>query len=293
MRTPGLWKAGIQMRLTLATQLGLALILAGVSLPAPAQSALPQTSPMQTPSPQQSSAKATETDAPLPVYDVSVIRPAAASENGDRHVWTRLNSLDVKNMELIYLLKSAFDVPENMIVGLPEWARHTRLDIDAKTLDPDPARLRELTVAQRRAMMQALFEDRLGLKWHYETRVLPTYDLLVTNGGPKLKPTVATGHNSGTSVNDTRFRLTNIPVSDLAVVLADKLERPVVDKTGLTGRYDISLEWSPDLAVPSAKPDAPPPLFTAVREQLGLKLEGSKDPVQVFVIDRLTPPMAN
>jgi uncharacterized protein (TIGR03435 family) len=196
-------------------------------------------------------------------------------------------------MELIYLLESAFDVPEDMIVGLPEWATHARLDIDAKTLDPDTARLRDLTNADRRAMMQALFQDRLGLKWHYETRVLPTYDLLVADGGPKLKPTVAKGHNSGTSVNDTKFRLTNVPVAGLAVVLADKLGRPVVDKTGLTGRYDIALLWSDDQAVSSRDLDAPPPLFTALQEQLGLKLKGGKDPVQVFVVDQLTPPAAN
>ena len=139
-------------------QLGLVVLLAGVSLLAPAQDASPQ-----------SQAKA---DAALPMYDVSVIRPAAGLENGDRHVWTRLNTLDVKNMPLLNLLQSAFDVPRDMIIGLPEWAKHERLDIEAKTLDPDTAGLRELTAVQRRAMLQALFKDRLGLQWHYETRVL-------------------------------------------------------------------------------------------------------------------------
>lgn len=275
------------MRLARTIQMGLALLLASASPPAPAQSAVPQTSAVQTPPVQKPAAEVA-----LPVYDVSVIRTAAPA-NGDRHVWTRLNTLEIRNMELIYLLESAFDVPEDMIVGLPEWATHARLDIDAKTLDPDTARLRDLTNADRRAMMQALFQDRLGLKWHYETRVLPTYDLLVADGGPKLKPTVAKGHNSGTSVNDTKFRLTNVPVAGLAVVLADKLGRPVVDKTGLTGRYDIALLWSDDQAVSSRDLDAPPPLFTALQEQLGLKLKGGKDPVQVFVVDQLTPPAAN
>ncbi len=231
-------------------------------------------------------------DGALPMYDVSVIRPAAGLENDDRHVRTRLNTLDVKNMPLLYLLENAFDVPKDMIVGLPDWAKHERLDIEAKTLEPDTAELRDLTAAQRRAMMQGLFEDRLGLKWHYETRVLPTYDLLVANGGSKLKPTVATGHNSGISVNDTRFRLTNVPVTDLAVVLSDKLGRPVVNKTGLTGRYDAVMEWTADTVAPSGDADAPP-LFTALQEQLGLKLVGGKDPVQVFVIDRLVAPVGN
>jgi uncharacterized protein (TIGR03435 family) len=246
----------------------------------------------QQPSGQESPTKMTGTDTSLPVYDVSVIR-RAASENEDSRFNIRLNTLDVQNIALNDLLQNAFDVPKDMIVGLPEWAKHSRLDINAKTLDPDIARLRQLTIAQRRAMMRRLLEDRMGLKWHYETRVLPSYDLLVGNGGSKLKPTVAKGHNGGYSVNDTRFRLTNIPVSDLAVVLSDKVGRPVVDKTGLAGRYDISLAWSPDLAVQSTAPDAPPPLFTAVQEQLGLKLKGGKDAVQVFVIDRLTPPVAN
>lgn len=276
------------MRLTRTIQLSLALVLAGGSLYAPAQNALPQAPTAQAPAQR----PVTEADAALPVYDVSVIRTAAPG-NGDRHVWTRLNNLEVRGMEPIYLLQDAFDVPKDMIVGLPEWATHTRLDIDAKTLDPDMPRLRELTIAQRREMLQALLEDRLGLKWHYETRVLPSYDLLAAKGGARLTPTMAKGHNGGASVNDTKFKLTNVPVSDLAVVLADKLGRPVVDKTGLTGRYDIGLVWTSDQAAPSANLDAPPTLFTAVQEQLGLRLKSGKDPVRVFVIDRLAQPGAN
>ena len=268
--------------------LALGLALPGVSLSSRAQSAAPQAAPAQASIP----AMAAGADAALPVYDVSVIRPSPA-ENEDSHVWGRLNTLEVRNISLMHLLESAFDVPEDMILGLPEWAKHARLDIDAKTLGTDTAQLRALTAAQRRAMMQTLFEDRLGLKWHFETRVLPSYDLMVANGGPKLKPTLAKGMNGGTSVNDTKLRATNIPVSGLAVVLTDKLGRPVVDKTGLTGRYDLDLAWTADGAAVSGEADAPPPLFTAVQEQLGLKLESGKDPVQVFVIDQLTPPTAN
>jgi bla regulator protein BlaR1 len=265
-------------------------MLVGLFFLAAMQGGFAQSLPAQTPS-QQTSQGTSTASLPLPVYEVSTLRPAAAGP-GDRHVWTRLNTLDVKNMPLIALLKGAFDVPEDMIVGLPEWAKHTQLDIEAKTLEEDTARLRDLTAAQRRAMMLALLEDRLGLKWHYETRVLPSYDLYVGKDGAKLKLTVATNQNSGISVNDTRFRLTNIPVSDLAVVLSDKLGRPVVDKTGLAGRYDVALEWSSD-QTPVLAPDAPPPLMTVLQEQLGLRLRSATDPVQVFVIDRLTPPLAN
>jgi uncharacterized protein (TIGR03435 family) len=262
--------------------LTLALALTGAFFRASAQSEVAS---------QQASAT-TSADVALPVYDVAVFRPAAA-ENGDRHMWTRLNTLDVKNTPALDLLKEALGVSTDRIAGLPEWALHARLDIEAKTLETDTVRLRNLTPEQRRAMLLALFEDRLGLKWHNEDRVLPAYELVVANGGAKLKPTEATGHNSGVSVNDTRFRLTNIPVEGLAVVLSDKLGRLVVDKTGLTGRYDVSIEWSPDSIAPSANPDAPPPLRTVLQERLGLKLKSGKDSVQVFVIDRLTPPTAN
>ena len=237
--------------------------------------------------------KAPETNAAaVPSYDISVIR-SGASENGDTHIYTRLNTLEVRNTSIPHLLQSAFGVPLGMIVGLPEWARKARLDIDAKTLEPDTTRLRDLTPAQRQAMLQALFEGRMGLKWHYETRVLSTYDLIVASGGPKLPATQAKGGNGGTSVNDTKLRATNVPVSGLAVVLADKLGRPVVDKTGLTGRYDIALVWAAEDAPASGDANAPPPLFTAVQEQLGLKLESGKDPVQVFVVDQLTQPTPN
>jgi uncharacterized protein (TIGR03435 family) len=229
----------------------------------------------------------------LPVYDVSVIRPAAKAD-GDRHVWTRLNTLDVGNMSLKGLLTNAFDIPDDMLVGLPDWARDMNVDIQAKTLDEDKNRLRDLTNPQRRAMMVALFQDRLGLKWHKETRVLHTDELVLAGAAPKLEPTKATGENSGTSVNDTKLRMTNVPLSDLAVVLSDKLGRPVVDKTDLPGRYDITLQWSPDQAPTSAEnPDAPPALITALQEQLGLKLKPGSDPVEVFVIDQLMQPSAN
>lgn len=231
-------------------------------------------------------------DPALPVYDVSVIRPAATTD-GDRHVWTRLNTLDIGNMSLKLLLMDAFDVSEDRIVGLPKWAMDMRVDIQAKTLDEDKTRLLDLKPIQRRAMMIALFEDRLGLKWHNETRVMRTYELSVANSGARLEPTKAVGQNNGVSVNDTRLRLTNVPVSELAVVLSNKLARPVVDRTALAGRYDIVLQWSPDQLPLAENSDAPPPLVTALQEQLGLRVKPGNDPVGVFVIDQLTPPSAN
>jgi uncharacterized protein (TIGR03435 family) len=268
------------------------IVLSSILLLGPLEEAAPQSPSTQTASSQPLPAATTKETVALPAYDVSAIRAAPDTETGDRHVNTRLNTLDVKNMTPMELLRNVFDVSERRITGLPEWTKHMRLDIDAKTLDTDTARLRNLTGAQRRAMMLALLVDRLGLKWHNEIREMPSYELVVASGGPKLKLTLATGQNSGISVNDTRFRLTNVLVSDLAVVLSDKLERPVVDKTGLSGRYDVVLEWSPDQAGPTSL-DASPPLVTVLQEQLGLKLKRSTDPVQIFVIDRLTPPAAN
>jgi uncharacterized protein (TIGR03435 family) len=167
------------------------------------------------------------------------------------------------------------------------------MDIEAKTLDPDTARLRDLTGAQRRAMLLTLLQDRLGLSWHLETRTMPTLDLVLASGGPKLQATKAIGENSGRSVNDTRFRLTNVSCADLAVVLAGKLGRPVVDKTGLSGRYDITLQWSSDQPSESGNTQALAPLPVALEEELGLHLKSGSDALPVFVIDRLLRPSAN
>ena len=232
----------------------------------------------------------------LPTYDVATIRPST-SDSGNSSVWTHDASLTVEHVSLKALIQHAVGIPQNMIFGLPGWAESARFDINAKVIDPDMAQLGKLTPARRRAMLLALFEDRFGLKWHHETRVEPTYDLVVGKDRSRLVPTAEKGDNDSTNMNNTDLTAKDVRISALTDILTVEVGRPVVDKTGLAGRYDFHLKWTretgPDAAEAGKDTDAPPPLFTALQEQLGLKLQAGKDPVQVVVIDRIEAPSAN
>ncbi len=229
----------------------------------------------------------------VPSYDVATIKPTSPGSD-NVSISTRDATFQTQNVPIKDLLQRACHVRKQLIFGLPSWAEGARYDINAKIVDPDMAQLKKLTPEQRRGMILRLLEDRFGLRWHYETRVMSDYDLVVAKDGPRLKPATGDGKNTGTSMNNTDLTATDVPLSQLTDILSSELERPVVDKTGLAGHYDFHLKWSREEANPSsdkgADTDAPPPMFTAIQEQLGLKLQTGKDPVQVVVIDEIKPP---
>jgi uncharacterized protein (TIGR03435 family) len=231
----------------------------------------------------------------LPTYDVATVKPNKTG-SGHSHIWEQDNTYRTENVSLKVLLRGAFGVQQDQITGLPPWADSARFDISAKVLEPDLKRLEKLTGAQRRAMLQALYTERFGLKWHYETRVLPGYELVIAKGGQKLTAASKEEH-TGVSVHNTALEATGVPVSRLADVLSDAIQRPVVDKTGLTGNFNYTLKWSPDDVGSTDRgakdADAPPVLFTALQEQLGLRLQSGKEPVQVVVIDQVQEPTEN
>lgn len=233
--------------------------------------------------------------AKLPSYDVSTVRPNTAG-GGHVSISTNNDIFHAENVSFKDLLQDAFGIQRNLIFGIPAWAESARYDINAKVLDAEPHQLYLLTPEQRRDMYLGLYESRFGLKWHYETRIMPDYELVVAKDGPKFKPAAPNKGSDGVSQHNTDLTMTNMPMLGLVQNLSREVERPVVDKTGLTGKYDLHLKWSrQDSAAASdaGNPDAPPPIFTALQEQLGLKLQPGKDPVQVVVIDSLTPPTAN
>jgi uncharacterized protein (TIGR03435 family) len=145
-------------------------------------------------------------------------------------------------------------------------------------------------------MVKKLMVDRFHLKFHYEKRELSVYALTVAKSGSKLTrsqsdPSAPGGKGFGPPGN---FGATNATVADVADALGYVVvDRPVVDHTGLTGRFDLRLTWTPDGAPTMASADAPPDLFTAIQQELGLKLESTKAPVDVLVIDHLDRPSAN
>jgi uncharacterized protein (TIGR03435 family) len=185
-------------------------------------------------------------------------------------------------------LAEAFDMKEFQIVG-PAWIDSDRFLLDA-TMPPDT------TGQQMLAMMRNLLAERFRLTSHRETRDLPMYGLVVAKGGPKLKESSQTSPAAVTNVQTVstpgRVQITarNATMQDLATHLTRRLERPVVDETGLTQRYDFVLAFEEGLSVAPPPPaDAGPisVLYVALQAQLGLKLEARTGPVEVIVVDHI------
>jgi uncharacterized protein (TIGR03435 family) len=241
--------------------------------------------------------------APAPVFDVAAIHPHIPEPHEHNSIWSSPSDgrFRAENVSVIMLIHWAYEMPETRILGAPGWAGTTYFNIDA-TADPAvDQRLHNLTSdagrKQKEKMVQALLADRFKLVTHTETRDLPIYELVVARGGAKL----GDPQSSGATVNHGRDHI-EVEGANSATLLAEELAketgRDVVDKTGITGRYDLKLQWTPDEGAEpasngSASTDSGPSLFTALEEQLGLKLEPAKGPVQVLVIDYVEMPSAN
>jgi uncharacterized protein (TIGR03435 family) len=234
-------------------------------------------------------------------FDVASIHINNTETDGHHHIISdpAESHFRIVNLALRDLIQFAYGLPDSQILGGPAWLDSVMFDIDAKSDSVVDAELRALPSEQARhqkkLMVQALLADRFQLKVRQETRELPVYALVVMKDGPKFKPSKV----DGTTIDTGRMRL-HIAGSDdtlgiLARELAQLLGRPVLNQTGLSGRYDLSLRWAPDDVAVSASssPDLPPDIFTAIQEQLGLKLESTKAPVPVLVIDSVNKPSAN
>lgn len=140
-------------------------------------------------------------------------------------------------------------------------------------------------------MLAGVLADRFHLKLHTEIKQLPVYNLVVAAGGSRLKPNQSPTDSNWT-VGDTEINATAVQIPNLVNMLSDTLDRNVIDQTRLTGTYDIHLHWTPDHALDSdnGKPAQDPPLLTALKEQLGLKLVPAKGPVETLVVDHVEQP---
>jgi uncharacterized protein (TIGR03435 family) len=147
--------------------------------------------------------------------------------------------------------------------------------------------------------LQALLAERFQLAVHRETRDLPMYSLVVGKNGVKMQPTDPTVKSGTSLITQKMFKAQRSTVDSIAQGLAGVLGRPVKNETGLEGFYDFKMEWAPEPAAGGGRPDERaidtlgPSLFTAVQEQLGLKLEARKGPMEVIVVDRAQRPSEN
>jgi uncharacterized protein (TIGR03435 family) len=234
-------------------------------------------------------------------FDVASIHINNTETDGRHHIIDDPAESHFRTINLAVrdLIQFAYSLPASQILGGPPWIDYTTFDIDAKSDPLVDTQLRALPTEQalhrKQLMVQALLADRFQLKVHQETRQLPVYALVVAKDGPSFKPAKI----NGTTVDAGRTRLHVVGSGDtigiLARELAQVLGRVVLNRTGLSGRYDLSLRWTSDdaAAVAASSPDVPPDIFTAIQEQLGLKLESTKGPVPVLVIDHIEQPSAN
>jgi uncharacterized protein (TIGR03435 family) len=233
-----------------------------------------------------------------PSFDIAAIHLHQPEPHERSHIVDSSGRFTTANVDLKSILQWAYDLPASRIVGGPAWIDSARWDIEAKaenaldtqkTFDPPAARL------EKRRMVQALLAERFGLVVHRETRELPIYALVVAKCGP----TFLANQAGGTTIDRNRGRIQieggGNTVSLLAEQLAETLGRVVVDQTGVSGRYKLVLTWTPDdiEASPSSVPDSGPSLFTALQEQLGLRLESRRGPVEVLVVDQAVLPSPN
>ena len=211
-----------------------------------------------------------------------------------------VNRFVAKSYTVKLLIAAAYDLNPKAITGGAPWVDSDRFDISAVT----PGDVRP-TRDQQMAMLRALLVERFGLTFHREQKQFAIYLLTVSKDGPRLK-------SSGASANDPSSFIStvypgrivmparNASMADFTAVLQRAvLDRPVVNKTGLTGRYDFDLDWAPSGRefggdIPAAPDDTSGlPLFTAVQQQLGLKLEATHGEAEAFVIDQVERPSAN
>lgn len=235
-------------------------------------------------------------------FEVVSIQPTPPGAAGR---WIRMlsvNEFAAKNHALQTLIAAAYNLNPHAILGGPVWIESDRYDILART----PGNVRP-TLDEQMSMLRKLLADRFGLRFHREQKEMRMYALTVSKGGPKLREAAADSSPVGPPplifvVSPALIRLParSATMSEFASVLQRAaVEYPVVDKTALSGRYDFDLEFTPDESVfggglgKGTDESTAPGLFAAIQQQLGLRLEAAKGPVEALVIDGVQRPSAN
>lgn len=248
---------------------------------------------------QATSASTTPSAVAGPDFGVATVK-VNDTGSGSTHISINDDLLQATNVRLDSMLEIAFDIRRDQIVGLPHWAQVNHYDIVAKVVDMTPQQLRGLSDSQRRAMLQQLLEQRFELKTHVESRTLPLLKLVVDKGGIKFaewqKPAEGQADKKGSmSVSNEVMTAIGVPMGTLVRFLASQTHMPVVDETGLKGNYNFNMKWQREEQGPDSglHDQGLPTIYAALPEQLGLKLESGKGPVNVLVVDHIEEPTDN
>lgn len=234
-----------------------------------------------------------------PEFDVSTVK-VNNTGSGSSRLSIRDDTLLATNVPVIALLEAAYDIRRDEIVGMPRWGVEGRYDVVAKMVDFDPEMMKGLSSAEREAMLQHLLAQRFHLQAHVENRTLPLLNLVLTKDGIKFtewqQPPAGEPDNAGHfSAHNDELTATGVGMQALARFLSGQTHMPVVDKTGLTGKYNIYLKWQrrEEGQQSGLHDETLPDIYSALPEQLGLKLESGKGPVDVLVVDHIEQPVEN
>ena len=225
-----------------------------------------------------------------PSFAVATIKPHDPASNrmgfdavGDRY--------SIHGQTIVSLMMFAYAIDKHQVVDTPDWARTDRFDIEGTTDTPGQPNLR-----QQQEMLQKLLADRFGLKFHHEKRQIPVYLIQTVGGGPKLTPAahpeVEADQNASSHGTEVTVIITSATMQDFILGMQFFFDRPLVDQTGIPGQHDFTLRYTYDEAH-ATDPNAPPGLFTAIQDQLGMKLVPTKAQVEVFLINHVEQPSAN
>jgi uncharacterized protein (TIGR03435 family) len=249
-----------------------------------------------------------------PEFEAATVKPSQSG--GKAGIRATPGRLVLESLPLRVLITVAYKIRPSLISGGPSWLDSTLFDIQGKADSPlgaDPMFL----------MLQTLLENRFQLKYHREIKEGPVYELTIAKGDHRLKPPTCIPYDPNhlppqTIAAETPVRYcgriglggdgthrtldaegvgmvdsAGLVMQSLTGQLANLLDRPVIDKTGLTGTFDFHLEWTPDQTTAPSDDSAGPSIFTALQQQLGLKLEAARGPVEFLVIDRVEKPSGN
>ena len=233
-----------------------------------------------------------------PTFAVSVIRPSGP--DSVRSIkFSPGGRLTARYATVRLLIKIAYDLNDDELTGGPAWIGSKRFDIDATPDAPDGDVVDPVRNRQR---LQALLADRFQLDLRSEMKMMSTYALVLAKSGPKLKKSQAPDAPTQFHANAGVVMLTNATLDQFANAMSDWVGEPVLNQTGLDGKYDLRLEWTPDQ--PAATADAMgapvnqatnsgPTIFTALQQQLGLSLESRKNQALCKVVNRVQLPSEN
>jgi uncharacterized protein (TIGR03435 family) len=259
--------------------------------------------------------------AKAPEFDVATVKPVdAGTVISMVGVMQSQDGVDAQNVTVAMLIQFAYGQKiyrmEDQVVGLPEWAKTQRYNVRAKMNEADASGMQKLSGDERQKQlglrMQALLAERFGLKLHRGTKQGPDYELVVAKGGPKIKPVgdddpgIIKGKDGQLvkggmiSFMNGTFTAQQTTLGALASMLSQSQDvgRPVLDKTGLTGKYNFTLNWSPTLSLPGglkmpAQNEDAASVFTALEDDLGLKLVSSTGTQETLVVEQVSRPSAD